>query len=781
MSQRSQKYKRKSDKFISQQSNVPAYMKFSKEVSSATGKSKSNFATSGIHHGRKGQVDWEVNNLLNSVAADDEKAQNPEVLSVDSDFGSLNGVMDSPEVESNVSSQDKEVAKKYNADVTTGKSTFYGRNTFGNISANYSYCTPPANSAISRCEKKEPERKKGSQLLSLYNEERGVDSAPVTAGHNQARKELHGQSAVNGDTDRPTRISSNTKPVVGNGREGLLGNVKGPAALRSGAIRGQIHVEDTDMKFTDLTHNRLKQSLDQIHGQASSRSLSAPLTLPLSLCNGVSHSRMNSARDFNGNGFLSSTSPTFNGCPSNQLCTAPSNEPSMQAGSKYDAVLHVKDDMLQEKESVILKLRLQVAALQHEVQESNASLRQLMQSRTTPPNKMFTATAMPESAGAQKKIHDLEQMLGKAESKMIDLSSQLERLKTEHDDEMKRIEMELKKKDELLADFKKKQKSSTERLEKYKKRVESLERYLGDLPTIEESNKLKTEADMLGIEQENMRMEIRTLKEKLSKKSKSLKEFEFELNEKKVTEMKQLNQIETLEEDLAKSEKSKQELGRNERDDLEELRFQVEHLLGEKEDATRLLSGNERRVKAQHEKQQENVSKLEIQLEEAKEVSENLRRELFLKNQAASKVQAAMMKFSSQNQQLAKEKISLLERIKSLEHVQVNLEEETKASLRLHRETDNAVHDLQAVAQVLMQTAQGSDPNISALLGVRSDPCVGDMDHHNDDRSRVGHLSVEETNKKLIEVRQLRRDIDQLRTMLSNKYAETIGDNCISQ
>ena len=55
----------------------------------------------------------------------------------------------------------------------------------------------------------------------------------------------------------------------------------------------------------------------------------------------------------------------------------------------------------------------------------------------------------------------------------------------------------------------------------------------------------------------------------MSKKSKSLKEFEFELNEKKVTEMKQLNQIETLEEDLAKSEKSKQELGRNERDDLE--------------------------------------------------------------------------------------------------------------------------------------------------------------------------------------------------------------------
>ena len=42
-------------------------------------------------------------------------------------------------------------------------------------------------------------------------------------------------------------------------------------------------------------------------------------------------------------------------------------------------------------------------------------------------------------------------------------------------------------------------------------------------------------------------------------------------------------------------------------------------------------------------------------------------------------------------------------------------------------------------------------------------------------------LSVENSNKRLLEVRKLRQDIDQLRTLLSNQYAETIGDNCVTQ
>ena len=91
----------------------------------------------------------------------------------------------------------------------------------------------------------------------------------------------------------------------------------------------------------------------------------------------------------------------------------------------------------------------------------------------------------------------------------------------------------------------------------------------------------------------------------------------------------------------------------------------------------------------------------------------------------------------------------------------------------------------------MLQTAQGAEPNISALLGVRSDSAVGEEDlllqaglgSGNDvmvEGVEAG-VSVEQYNKMLSEVRKLRQDIDQLRTLLSNQYADSIGDNCITQ
>lgn len=41
--------------------------------------------------------------------------------------------------------------------------------------------------------------------------------------------------------------------------------------------------------------------------------------------------------------------------------------------------------------------------------------------------------------------------------------------------------------------------------------------------------------------------------------------------------------------------------------------------------------------------------------------------------------------------------------------------------------------------------------------------------------------NTELLTKKLAEVRQLGRDIDELRTMISDRYAQDMGDNCITQ
>lgn len=45
----------------------------------------------------------------------------------------------------------------------------------------------------------------------------------------------------------------------------------------------------------------------------------------------------------------------------------------------------------------------------------------------------------------------------------------------------------------------------------------------------------------------------------------------------------------------------------------------------------------------------------------------------------------------------------------------------------------------------------------------------------------VGIHSTEALTQKLSDVHQLRRDIDELRTTLSDCYAQDMGDNCITQ
>ena len=137
------------------------------------------------------------------------------------------------------------------------------------------------------------------------------------------------------------------------------------------------------------------------------------------------------------------------------------------------------------------------------------------------------------------------------------------------EEKISNLQEALKNKELSFLDIKKKHKLNLERMEKYKKRVESLERYLADLPTLEESNKLKTELDILADERESLAGDNSTLKKNyeeniqdLAEKEKQLKELEKDKNKLKV-------RIESLEDMLQKEKKSKEGLTSTERDEFE--------------------------------------------------------------------------------------------------------------------------------------------------------------------------------------------------------------------
>ena len=137
------------------------------------------------------------------------------------------------------------------------------------------------------------------------------------------------------------------------------------------------------------------------------------------------------------------------------------------------------------------------------------------------------------------------------------------------EDHIEKLQKSLKTQEQSHSTLSKKHKSTAERLEKYKKRVESLERYLGDLPTIEESNKLKTEAGLLGEERECLVLEISTLKNKLEENVKIISKKDMDIKQLESEKAESQSRLKKLEEKFLKSEKSKKELGRTERDELE--------------------------------------------------------------------------------------------------------------------------------------------------------------------------------------------------------------------
>uniref|UniRef100_A0A667ZKG4 Centrosomal protein 85, like n=1 Tax=Myripristis murdjan TaxID=586833 RepID=A0A667ZKG4_9TELE len=86
----------------------------------------------------------------------------------------------------------------------------------------------------------------------------------------------------------------------------------------------------------------------------------------------------------------------------------------------------------------------------------------------------------------------------------------------------------------------------------------------------------------------------------------------------------------------------------------------------------------------------------------------------------------------------------------------------------LLKEMSLCLLDLQALCSILAQRAQGKEPNLALLLGIKCIHCKA---------LNTGNIG----KAKLLEVGQLRRDIDELRKNISDRYAQDMGDNCVTQ
>lgn len=170
---------------------------------------------------------------------------------------------------------------------------------------------------------------------------------------------------------------------------------------------------------------------------------------------------------------------------------------------------------------------------------------------------------------------------------------------------------------------------------------------------------------------------------------------------------------------------------------------------------------------------------------------------------------ATVFQLSAQNQELMEQNLILKEQMSDKEQRSSSQASSAlqpagaRLTQKLHVEIASCLSDLRSLCSILTQRAQGQDPNLSLLLGLASkhylnifflpvidnttevqckpEPCSVSPAPPSVAEQAEDWMSPDVLQKKLLEAQQLRRDVEELRNVILDRYAQDMGENCITQ
>ncbi|KAJ8290184.1 hypothetical protein GJAV_G00009690 [Gymnothorax javanicus] len=469
-----------------------------------------------------------------------------------------------------------------------------------------------------------------------------------------------------------------------------------------------------------------------------------------------------------------------------QLLTAGSGQysslypPSLPAeGGPWDAVVKASESLLKEKELVIGRQKQQMAQLEQRLRESelqvhgallghgaaypDVCLLRLQEAQRE--NAFLRAQFAERTEGLAQEKAEAERRLAAEEAESRKLSDALREAGLKHSEEIRKQEERIRSRDKHISSLKRKCQKESEESRERQQRIETLERYLGDLPT-----------------QEDFQAQSKQAREQATRLQAQVLELEGSLREARTAAQErdaQLGELRERERDLLNTVTGLQQRVKEGLEDGARLpSLDVEALQQENSNLREELHRHRKLI----DKQQKTMDQMRTQIGvlHAQALQEEggvqaLREELSGKEQDLLQLRQAMKELSAQNQELLEGKLSLQERLGSVESDCVGPPSPAVARLmqRLHGELSACFGDLRSLCNVLTQRAQGRDPNLSLLLGITSPPPGAEA---------IDDWLQEETlDRKLQEVQQLRHDVEELRTSVSDRYAQDMGDNCITQ
>ncbi|KAI0213998.1 hypothetical protein LSAT2_000910 [Lamellibrachia satsuma] len=180
-----------------------------------------------------------------------------------------------------------------------------------------------------------------------------------------------------------------------------------------------------------------------------------------------------------------------------------------------------------------------------------------------------------------------------------------------------------------------------------------------------------------------------------------------------------------LQRDVAKMRKETEVYRRDSRlpsflfdDETQDLQQELSVLRSDYDKAKKLAEGLQRRLQQGEGKHRSVQRQLEERLQHEQEAAIALKGELAIKDTHLKKLRHSIKQLGAENEDLLEKQIAMIERAKELE--QQLSGDLRQLEQRLLADLSATFSELQALVHICMERANGHDPNISILLGVKS-------------------------------------------------------------
>ncbi|XP_026912813.1 centrosomal protein of 85 kDa-like isoform X3 [Acinonyx jubatus] len=388
--------------------------------------------------------------------------------------------------------------------------------------------------------------------------------------------------------------------------------------------------------------------------------------------------------------------------------------------SKWESVLKIKEGLLRQKEIVIDRQKQQISHLHERIRDNEIRAQHAMLGHYVNCEDSFVAS------------------------------------------------LQLKTRDRYISSLKKKCQKESEQNKEKQRRIETLEKYLADLPTLDDVQSQSLQLQILEEKNKNLQETLLDAEKKLEEIKKQCQEKEAQLICQKKKEKELVTTVQSLQQ---KVERCLEDGIRLPMLDAKQLQNENDTLREQNENASKIIDSQQDEI----ERMILEIQSMQGKLSKEKLTTQKMMEELEKKERNLQRLTKTLL----DNQRQTEETCSLLDQGQEGDQSrqQTVLTKWPLSDLsvidQLFKEMSYCLFDLKALCSILNQRAQGKEPNLSLLLGIRSMNCSAE-ETEND-------YSPETLTKKLSDVCQLRRDIDELRTTISDRYAQDMGDNCITQ